>query len=132
MVGNSSEMKDVELRFSKYLDEITNGRVVLNSLNDRMDVDITSNNSQLDENILSEGTKDTISLAFRLAMMEHVFPNGGGLLVLDDPFTDMDKKRANQACRLVKRFADKGNQVIFTTCNPVIAQKLGGNLIYFQ
>lgn len=132
MVGNSSEMKDVELRFSKYLDEITNGRVVLNSLNDRMDVDITSNNNQLDENILSEGTKDTISLAFRLAMMEHVFPNGGGLLVLDDPFTDMDKKRANQACRLVKRFADKGNQVIFTTCNPVIAQKLGGNLIYFQ
>ena len=130
--GSNTEMKDVEKRFSDYLSVITNGRVVLNSLSENMDVEITSDNNRLDENILSEGTKDTISLAFRLAMMEHVFPNGDGLLVLDDPFTDMDDERAKQACSLVRKFAEKGNQVIFTTCNPTMAERLGGNTIQFS
>ena len=130
--GSSTEIKDVENKFAEYLKLITGGRVILRSLDENMDVSITSNNSQLDEIILSEGTKDTIALAFRLAMLEHIFPNGGGFLVLDDPFTDMDKDRTEQACRLVGKFAEKGNQVIFTTCSESVAQVLGGNLIRFS
>ena len=65
---------------------------------------------------LSDGTKDTIALAFRLAMLEHLFPEGNGLAVFDDPFTDMDPGRVRQACRLVQKFAER-NQVIFTTCD---------------
>ena len=130
--GDSSEMQDVERRFAEYLKLITGGRVVLHSLDENMDVNITSNHCQLDEVILSEGTKDTIALAFRLAMLEHVFPNGGGFLVLDDPFTDMDKTRTQKACQLVKSFAGKGNQVIFATCNEIVAEQLGGNHIHFN
>ncbi len=127
--ANNNEIKDVEKRFADYLRLITGGRVMLRSLSENMDVSITSNNNQLDDMILSEGTKDTIALAFRLAMLEHIFRDGGGLLILDDPFTEMDNERTEQACLLVRKFAEKGNQVIFTTCNENIASRLGGKLI---
>jgi len=82
-----------------------------------------------DYDILSEGTKDTIGLAFRLAMLEHLFPNGGGLVVFDDPFTEMDENRTKQACKLVQKFADAGNQVIFVTCDNKYRSMLSGNVV---
>ena len=130
--GDASEMRDIENRFSEYLRLISNGRIILNSLSDTLDVNITSKNSQLDEYILSEGTKETIALAFRLATLEHIFPNGGAILVLDDPFTEMDEERTFQACNLVKEFSEKGNQVIYTTCRKETAKQLGGKLIHFK
>jgi uncharacterized protein YhaN len=66
--------------------------------------------------ILSEGAKDTGYLAFRLAVLERLYPNGGGLAIFDDPFTDMDPARTTQACKLLRRFAEK-NQIIFVTCD---------------
>ena len=130
-LGDATETKDIEKRFAEYLQIISGGRIVLNSLSDALDVSISSDTSRLNERILSEGTKDTIALAFRLAVLEHVFPNGGAILVLDDPFTDMDADRTAKACKLVRKFSDKGNQVLFTTCNENTARKLGGNLIRF-
>jgi len=94
-----------------------------------MDVNIRSGENSITYEILSEGTKDTIALAFRLAMLEHLFPNGGGLVVFDDPFTEMDESRTKQACRLVQRFADAGNQVIFVTCDNKYKNLLSGRVV---
>lgn len=79
-------------------------------------------------NLLSEGTRKTVLLAFRLAVLESFFPNGGGLVVLDDDLLDMDPARRMQAAKLLHHFAEK-NQVIFTTCDPAIADLLGGHLV---
>lgn len=78
--------------------------------------------------LLSEGTRKTVLLAFRLAVLESFFPDGGGLVVLDDDLLDMDPARRAQAAELLHRFAEK-NQVIFTTCDPAIADLLGGNRV---
>lgn len=78
--------------------------------------------------LLSEGTRKTVLLAFRLAVLESFFPDGGGLVVLDDDLLDMDPARRTQAAKLLHRFAEK-NQVIFTTCDPAIADLLGGNRV---
>lgn len=77
---------------------------------------------------LSEGTRKTVLLAFRLAVLESFFPEGGGLVVLDDELLDMDPGRRGQAAALLRDFAEK-NQVIFTTCDPAIADLLGGHRI---
>ena len=77
---------------------------------------------------LSEGTRKTVLLAFRLAVLESFFPGGGGLVVLDDDLLDMDPGRRQQAAALLHDFAEH-NQVIFTTCDPAIADLLGGNRI---
>ncbi len=120
--GNDPEMLDVKNRFADYLSRITGERIILKNLDDKMDVDMRSKNSQLNSIILSEGTKDTVALAFRLAMLEHIYPQGGALLVLDDPFTEMDPDRTKQACTLVQQFVDRGNQVIFVTCDEKYLQ----------
>lgn len=128
MAGEST-MSDVQDRFAEYLSVITDGRINLKSMDENMDVNIQSGNNHMTYEILSEGTKDTIALAFRLAILEHLFPNGGGLVVFDDPFTEMDENRTEQACKLVQKFADAGNQVIFVTCDNKYKNMLSGNIV---
>lgn len=128
MAGEST-MSDVQDRFAEYLSIITDGRIALKSMDENMDVNIQSGNNHMTYEILSEGTKDTIALAFRLAILEHLFPNGGGLVVFDDPFTEMDENRTEQACKLVQKFADAGNQVIFVTCDNKYKNMLSGNIV---
>ena len=122
-------MQDIADRFTHYLSLISGG-IISSEFpeRDRLNINIYSDNRLLDYGKLSEGTKDTVYLAFRLAALEHLFPEGGGVVVLDDPFTDMDAERAEQSCRLVKDFAKK-HQVIFLTCREEYLNMLKGNII---
>ena len=125
----NNPMDDLASSFSKYLSVISNGRVETQfPYGDKLQMDIYSNNHILDYDILSEGTKDTIYLAFRLAIIDHLFPNGNSVVVFDDPFTDMDIERTQKACELIRECA-KRNQVIVLTCKQEYADMLGGNLI---
>lgn len=125
-VGNPVE--DIAKKFGEYLDVITEGSLELNSMDEQMAVKLASGTHALTYDILSAGTKDTISLAFRLAMLEHLYPEGDGLAVFDDPFTDMDPKRVSQSCRLIQKFAEN-NQVIFITCDEKYKKLMTGNVI---
>lgn len=87
---------------------------------------IISNGSTLPgKEYLSQGTKKIILLAFRLALLKYYFQNEPGVIVLDDILLDMDPGRRAGAAKLLAMFAEK-NQVIFTTCDPAIAELLGG------
>lgn len=126
---HDNPMQDIADSFSHYLRVISDGRVSSEfPETDRLAMQVYSNDLPLDYGKLSEGTKETVSLAFRLAVLDHLFPDGGGVIVLDDPFTDMDSERTNQACKLVKECA-KQHQVIFMTCREEYIQMLGGNTI---
>ena len=127
--SKDNPVEDIEARFGAYLEEITDGSLRLDAMDEQMSVQLASGPSALTYDILSDGTKDTISLAFRLAMLEHLYPEGGGLAVFDDPFTDMDPKRVEQSCRLIERFA-RNNQVIFVTCDDKYRNYLTGNLVH--
>lgn len=120
---------DLAKRFSEYLGVISGGRVTSDLPDaDRLDLSILSGQRPLEYDLLSEGTKDTVSLAFRLAVVDHLFPEGGGVIVLDDPLTDMDEDRVEQSCELIRECA-KRHQVIFLTCREGYQDKLQGNLI---
>ena len=123
-----SPIENIEKTFQEYLQVITDGTLRLDSIDEQMSVQLASGSHALTYSILSDGTKDTISLAFRLAMLEHLYPEGDGLAVFDDPFTDMDTKRVEQSCKLIQKFAEK-NQVIFVTCDPKYKKYLSGNSI---
>lgn len=128
-MGNPVE--GIENKFREYIDIITDGSVKLHSMGEKMDVQLESGTNELTYDNLSEGTRDTISLAFRLAMLEHLFPEGDGLAVFDDPFTDMDEGRTKLSCELIERFAQSGNQVIFATCDSKYKSLMKGNVIDF-
>lgn len=122
-------MQDIAERFTYYLKVISNGKISSEFPEaDKLNMNIYSEKSLLDYGKLSEGTKETVSLAFRLAVLDHLFPNGGGIIVLDDPFTDMDAERTEQSCELIKECAKK-HQVIFLTCKEEYIAMLGGKSI---
>lgn len=124
-------MEDLSEHFTHYLDIISAGKISSEFPKaDKLDMNIYSDNRLLDYGKLSEGTKETVSLAFRLAVLDHLFPDGGGVIVFDDPFTDMDTERTAQACALLKDCADR-HQVIFLTCNEDYLDMLNGNSIRF-
>lgn len=122
-------MQDIAEQFARYLAVITDGKVSSEFPEaDKLNMNIYSENRLLDYGKLSEGTKETVSLAFRLSVLDHLFPNGGGVIVFDDPFTDMDAERAAQSCELVRECA-KRHQVIFLTCREEYLDMLKGNAI---
>lgn len=126
--AKGSPMDDIEASFRKYLSEASCGRLALEAVGDDLSGSVTSGRYRLTEDILSEGTKETIDLAFRLAVLDHLFPQGGCTAVFDDPFTDMDPARTEAACRLLESFAER-NQVIFVTCDPKYKGLMTGNCI---
>ncbi len=119
---------DIEDKFNSYLEIISMGKLSLVDMDDKLNVKLASDNHAMSYDILSEGTKDTVSLAFRLAMLEHIFPDGGGLAIFDDPFTDMDPNRVAEACKLIEKFA-QNNQVIFVTCDEKYVGMMDGNVL---
>ena len=119
-------MEGIETKFREYLNTISDGDIELTNIDEKMKVDLASGNHKLTYDILSNGTKDTISLAFRLAMLEHLYPDGNGLAIFDDAFTEMDPKRVEQSCRLIEKFA-MNNQVVFITCDEKYKKLLRTN-----
>lgn len=128
---HDNPMQDIADRFTHYLGIISGGKVSSEFPEaDKLNMNIYSENNLLDYGKLSEGTKETVSLAFRLAVLDHLFPEGGGVIVFDDPFTDMDADRTAQSCELIKECATR-HQVIFLTCREDYLSVLEGNRILF-
>ena len=115
--------------FARYLDLISGSKVVSEFPEaDKLSMHIYSSDRLIDYSKLSEGTKETVSLAFRLAVIDHLFPEGGGVAVLDDPFANMDAERTAQSIEIIKDFAAR-HQVIFLTCKEEYLDMLQGNKI---
>lgn len=126
---HDNPLSDLAENFTRYLARISDDRVVSEfPAPDRLDMDLYSAGRRVDYGKLSEGTKETVSLAFRLAVLDHLFPEGGGIAVLDDPFANMDADRAARSVELVRDFA-KRHQVIFLTCKEEYRDLSGGNFI---
>ncbi len=122
-------LEDLADYFAKYLSMISDGNLSMEFPEPhKLDLKIYSENKLLDYEKLSEGTKETVSLAFRLAVLDHLFPEGGGIIVFDDPLTDMDEQRMRCSCSLIRECA-KRHQVIFLTCREEYARLLQGNVI---
>lgn len=125
----NNPMQDIAERFTYYLKFISNGKISSEfPETDKLNMNIYSSKSLLDYSKLSEGTKETVSLAFRLSVLDHLFPNGSGVIVFDDPFTNMDAERTAQSCKLIQECAKK-HQVIFLTCKEEYLAMLGGKSI---
>ena len=128
---HDNPMQDIAANFTRYLSVISEGKIFSEfPVEDKLEMNIYSDNRLLDYGKLSEGTKETVSLAFRLAVLDHLFPDGGGVIVFDDPFTDMDANRTAQSCELIQECA-KRHQVIFLTCKEEYLDALKGNQIHF-
>lgn len=73
--------------------------------------------------VLSRGTREAVFIALRLALAAAYARRGVMLpLVLDDVLVNFDRKRAIDAAKTLKTFAELGHQVMMFTCHDHIAQ----------
>ena len=75
--------------------------------------------------LLSQGTRDIVALALRLALAETALGGADAPLLLDDPLVDMDPRRREAAARAVAAYAGS-RQVLLFTCHPEHAALFGG------
>ena len=127
---HDNPMEDLANRFTHNLGVISGGRVHTEFRDtDRLSPEIYSGERPMDYGKLSEGTRESVSVAFRLAVLDHLFPEGGGVAVFDDPFTDMDDDRMKNTAELLKDSARR-HQIIFLTCRQEYAELLSDQISY--
>jgi len=80
---------------------------------------------ELDYELLSQGTRDMVALAIRLALAETAQGEAEAPLLLDDPLVDMDPQRRAGAARAIAEYGSE-RQVILFTCHPDHADLFDG------
>lgn len=115
--------------FSRNLSLLTSDKYQGGEVSEDLQIRIVrQDKSQLPSSLLSTGTSDTVLLALRLSMLETLFPENEGTVVLDDCLVNLDPARKKKAAQVLRGFADR-YQIIFTTCDPETCEMLAGNTI---
>lgn len=65
---------------------------------------------------LSRGYQDLVDLCLRLSLVDVMFQNESPVLILDDPFVNLDETKVENALNIIKKISEK-YQVIYFTCH---------------
>lgn len=127
---DSEASRPLETMFASNLSLLTAERHRHARVDDELRVRLldTRGGDALVPSLFSRGTGDGVALAFRLALIDQLFPEGGALILLDDPLVNLDPERKQGAVRLIRQAATR-HQILFATCHPEVSQALGGNRI---
>lgn len=68
--------------------------------------------------VLSRGERDLVSFCARLALMESIFTKETPILLLDDPFINLDDQNYSKAAKLLSHLAERF-QIVYTVCSTV-------------
>jgi len=128
---DQNTLKPLTESFSDKLKKLTAQNYKIGKINKEFKLKIKNDSNKYlpaDMNYLSYGTYDGVALSLRVAMFETLFNKVSSFIVLDDCLVNLDPERTERAIDLIKDLKNK-HQVIFSTCDPNTANKLGGNII---
>lgn len=112
-------MNPIRTALKKYLKTIDenyeegNERI---SLDMDLNVSVVSNGGTHRMEYLSGGYMDLSNLSVRFALLDVLFPNEKPVLILDDPFVNLDAKKIDAARKLIRKEAEDF-QIIYFTCH---------------
>ena len=66
--------------------------------------------------VLSRGEKDLVCFCARLALLESIFTKEPPILLLDDPFINLDDENYAKAAKLLSHLAERF-QIVYTVCS---------------
>lgn len=114
---------DLSLR---YLDRITDGFNKYSSIikgqseealiDTELKVMVGCQGVSRDREYFSTGYKDMIDIAMRLALCDALFDKECPMLILDDPFVNLDDRRMANSLKMLKKMAEH-RQIVYLTCH---------------
>ncbi len=110
-------IKPMSEAFKKYFAEIEKKPIENYQLDIRLNVRVEEEGQLHDSVELSKGMKDLIQVCMRMALIEAVYQEvAKPILILDDPFVNLDDVRLNNAVKLFKRISEN-YQMIYFICH---------------
>lgn len=106
-------------RMGNYLKRLTNERYKEVMVGDNLQLSVrhaSKHDEAISSEELSQGTRDQLYLAARLALCDTIFHEARPPLLMDDPFVKFDPDRRDAAMRLCKELA-ADHQIILFTCH---------------
>lgn len=110
----------------KYLDRMTQGfekysGIIMGEeqgsmINTDLEVRLNKNGASRDKEFFSHGVRDMIDIAMRMALTDALYDGEKPMLILDDPFVNLDDQRLSNAMSLLKKLSDE-QQIIYLTCH---------------
>ncbi len=81
-----------------------------------LNIKLTYSGSTKGAEYLSQGYQDLVALCSRLALVDVLYPEEKPILILDDPFTNLDDKKIKESLKLLHTIADE-RQTVYFTCH---------------
>lgn len=81
-----------------------------------MNIKLSYSGSTKGAEYLSQGYQDLVALCSRLALVDVLYADEKPILILDDPFTNLDDKKIKEALKLLHTIADE-RQTVYFTCH---------------
>lgn len=101
--------------FSKYFQELTQSNTQFAITND-LEIEFIEGGMRRSLFYLSEGLQDLCRFAMKLAIFDAMFPDGNGVLFLDDPYSHFDDEKGERGLALLKSLSES-RQVLYFTCS---------------
>lgn len=102
--------------FSKYYGMLTGNSAENFHVDANTSVTVDKLGKQRETNTLSVGYRDLIGICLRVALVDAMYREEAPLLIMDDPFTNLDDRKLIAGKKFLEQIAKK-YQVIYFTCN---------------
>lgn len=113
---SSRYLTNLNKSFNKYI-SMLNGSTMQNAQMDTsLNINFEAYGSKKDFDYMSTGYKDLLSFCTRLALVDAMFVDEHPVLILDDPFVNLDKEKIENALELIREVSTE-YQIIYFVCH---------------
>lgn len=103
-------------KFSKMLEQVIKEENQKYSLDVDMNVMVEDPTGNKEMEYLSQGYQDLMNICKRFSLIESIFEKEKPLIVLDDPFVNLDDQLNKNALKLIKKLAES-YQIVYLSCH---------------
>lgn len=102
--------------FGKYYEMITSDSADEFHIDANTNITIVEQGKQRETNTQSSGYRDLIGICLRVALVDAMYKEEAPVLIMDDPFTNLDDEKIKHAKKFLAHIAEQ-YQVIYFTCS---------------
>ena len=113
---NARYAAPIENALKEYFKQLAKDSDITIDIDAKRQVLIKEKGASRSEESMSLGYKDLIELCYRLALAKAMYPEESSLLILDDPFSNLDEEKLEKGMELIKKISED-NQVLYFTCH---------------